>query len=74
MGDLIGGLIYFGQQHKGPLLYMHLGTYIYISRLPPMFLRDISVTCAIDPIVKKIIINFFVTKITKNSISPTTYV
>jgi hypothetical protein len=54
MGDLVGGLIYFAQQHKGPFVYMHLVTYIHISRLPPMFLRDISVTCAIDPIVKKI--------------------
>jgi hypothetical protein len=54
MGDLVGGLIYFAQKHRGPLVYMQLVTYIYISRLPPMFLRDISVTCAIDPIVKKI--------------------
>jgi hypothetical protein len=73
MGDLIGGLIYFGQQHKGPLVYMHLGTYIYISRLPPTFLRDMRVTCAIDPIVKKMFINFFVTKISTNLISRTTY-
>jgi len=71
MGDLVGGLIYFAQQHKGPFVYMHLVTYIHISRLPPMFLRDISVTCAIHPIVTKKIINFLVTK---KSISPSTYV